>query len=138
MSGKEFISLAYVRATRSGVVNMGNMKALDNLCLSGDITENWKKWKQRWNLYAGGAAEKEKSVQYVILLHMIGEESLYIYNTFTFSQDEVHKIHPLIEKLDQYFAPKKNNTYQRYLLHTYIENERSFENFLKSKLLKIQ
>ena len=26
--------------TRSEVVNMDNMKALDNLCLSGDITEN--------------------------------------------------------------------------------------------------
>ena len=73
---------------------MDNMKALDNLCLSGDIAENWKKWKQRWTLYAlaSGAAEKDESVQCAILLHMIGEESLDICNTFTFSQDEVNKI----------------------------------------------
>ena len=75
-----------VPCTWIGVVSIDNMKALDNLCLSGDITENWKKWKQIWNLYslASGASEKGKSVQYVILLHMIGEESLDIYNTFMF------------------------------------------------------
>ena len=32
-----------VPCTWIGVVNIDNMKALDNLCLSGDITENWKK-----------------------------------------------------------------------------------------------
>ena len=100
-----------VPGTWSGVVNIDNMKALDNLCLSGDITENRKKWKQRWNLYAlaSGAAEKGESVQCAIS-HMIGEESLNIYNTFTFPQDEVNKIQSLIEKFDQYFAPKKNIT----------------------------
>ena len=49
---------------------MDNMKALHNLYFSGDIAENWKKWK-RWNLYAlvSGAVEKDKSVQCVILLN---------------------------------------------------------------------
>ena len=105
-----------LHGTRSGVVNMGNMKALYNLCLSGDIAENWKKWKQRWTLYAlaSGAAEKDESVQCAILLHIIGEGSLDIYNAFTFFQDEVNKIQPLIQNFDQYFVPKKNVTYQRY------------------------
>ena len=55
---------------------MDNMKALGNLCLSGDIAENWEKWKQRWTLYAlaSGAAEKDASVQCAIPVHMIGEE----------------------------------------------------------------
>ena len=84
---------------------MDNIKALDNLCLSDDIAENWKKWKQRWTLYAlaSGAAEKDESVQCGILHHMIGEQSLDIYNTFTFSQDEEKKIQPFIQKFDQYF-----------------------------------
>ena len=97
---------------------MDNMKALDNLCLSGD------------DALASGAAEKDQSVQCVTLLHMIGEESLDIYNTFTFSQDEVNKIQPLIQKFDPYFAPKKNITYQRHLFHTGTKNGRSFDNFL--------
>ena len=89
--------------TRRGVINMG--KALDNLCLSDDITENLKNWKQRQTLYAlaSGTAEKDESVQCAIPLHIIGEESLNILNTFTFSQDEVDKhIQSLIEKFDQH------------------------------------
>ena len=64
---------------------------------------------------------------------MIGEESFDIYNTFTFSQDEVNKIQPLLHNYDQYFAPKKNITYQRYLFHTCIQNECSFDHFLSKK-----
>ena len=69
------------------IVNMDNIKALDNLCLSNDIAEKWNKWKQRSNLnaLASDAGKKDKSVQCVILLHMIGEESLDICNTLTFS-----------------------------------------------------
>ena len=58
---------------------------------------------------ASGAAEKNQLVQFVILLHMIGEESLDIYITFTFSQDEVNEIQPLIQK----FERKIYITYQR-------------------------
>ena len=60
----------------------GQYEALHNLCLSGDVAENWEKWKQRWTLYtvASGAAEKDESVQCPILLHMIEEESRDIYN----------------------------------------------------------
>ena len=56
-----------------------------------------------------GAAEKNQLVQFVILLHMIGEESLDIYITFAFSQDEVNEIQPLIQK----FERKIYITYQR-------------------------
>ena len=79
---------------------------------------------------ASGAAEKDESVQCAILLHMIGEESLETYNIFTFSQDGVNKVQPLIQKFDKYFPPKKNATYQRYLFHTCKQNGCSFDNFL--------
>ena len=66
------------------IVNMDNIKALDKLCLSDDIAENWNKWKERSNLnaLASDAAKKEESVQCVILLHMTGEEFLDIHNAF--------------------------------------------------------
>ena len=32
-----------------------------------------------------------------------------IYNKFTFSQDEINKIQPLIQNFDQYFSPSKKN-----------------------------
>lgn len=88
--------------------------------------------KARWTLYvlATGAVEKDKPVQCGILLHMTGEESLDIYNIFVFSQDEVNKIQSLFQKFDQYFAPKKNITYERYLFLNCTQKGCSFDNFL--------
>ena len=73
---------------------MDNMKALENLRFSGDIAESWKKLEQNIKLLriASGATEKDKSVQCAILLHMIGKQSLDVYNAFTFSQDKADKM----------------------------------------------
>ena len=72
-----------------------------------------KKGEQRWNLnaLASGAAEKNQLVQFVILLHMIGEESLDIYITFTFSQDEVNEIQPLFQKFERKILHTKERDY---------------------------
>ena len=84
---------------------MDNMKALHNLYFSGDIAENWKKWKKRWNLYVlvSGAVEKDKSMQCVILLNT---KNLLTSTIHLFSQDKVNKIQPLIQNFDKYSAPK--------------------------------
>ena len=52
-------------------------------------------------------------MQCAILLHLIGEDALRIYNTFTFVDNEVDKIKPIIGKFDDHFNPKKNITYER-------------------------
>ena len=63
-------------------------------------------------------------------LHMIGEESLDIFNMFTFSQDEIDKIQPLFKSLIS-ILPQRNilYTYYRYF-HTCTQNGCSFDNFL--------
>ena len=111
---------------------MENLKPLNSLCLTGDIAENWRRWKQRWELYskASGSSAKGEDVQCAILLHMICEEALNIYDTFTFAAADKDKIQPLIDKFESYFAPKKNITYQRYLFNTCSQNSRLFYVFL--------
>ena len=74
--------------------------------------------------------QQKKTIQCAILIHMFGEESLHIYNTFSFSQDEVDTIQPLIQKCDQYFVPNKNIRYSQYFFQTYTEKGCSFDNFL--------
>ena len=53
--------------------------------LEGNLSENWRKWKQRYELYeaASGLAGKEEGVKASAFLHIIGQESLDIYITFT-------------------------------------------------------
>ena len=111
---------------------MDNLKPLDALNVTGDVAENWRRWKQRWNLYstASGASEKPESTQCAIFLHMIGEDALSVYDTFQIPTDEIDKVLPLIQRFDEHFAPQKNVTYQRYLFNTCTQDGRPFNEFL--------
>ena len=111
---------------------MDNLKPLDALNLNGDIAENWRRWKQRRNLFviASGAHKKSENIQCATFLHMIGEDALNIYDTFTFTDNEGNKIEILIDKFEEHFSPQKNITYQRYLFNTCSQNGRPFDDFL--------
>ena len=60
------------------------------LNLNGNLRENWRRWVQRFELFltASGKVKETEKVQCAILLHLIGDEALEIYNTFTFSESE--------------------------------------------------
>ena len=97
------------------------------------MAENWRKWKQRWNLYvkASGASEKDEATQCAIFLHTIGDEALEVYDTFTFTETEQDKIELLIQKFESYCSPKKNTTtYERYVFNTCAQNGRTLNAFL--------
>ncbi|CAB4015280.1 Hypothetical predicted protein, partial [Paramuricea clavata] len=58
--------------------------------------------------------ETEK-VQCAILLHLIGDEALEIYNTFTFGEGKDRdKLNVLEKKFEDYVNPRKNTVFERY------------------------
>ncbi|CAB4014143.1 Hypothetical predicted protein, partial [Paramuricea clavata] len=111
---------------------MEHMKPMGPLKMDGNVAENWRKWRQRWNLYAkaSGANEKDEEIQCAIFLHTIGEEALEIYDTFTFTETEQDKIEPLIQKFESYCTPRKNTTYERYIFNTCVQNGRKLDAFI--------
>lgn len=64
------------------------------LVFTGNVAENWKLFKQRFELYleASGGKEKPESTQTSILSHLIGEEEPTIYNTFSFEDGPEKKM----------------------------------------------
>lgn len=74
---------------------MEHVKPIGPLRLDGNIAENWPKWKQRWVLYAkaSGVDSKDEETQCPVFLHKIGKEALEVYDTFTFTDAEVDKLH---------------------------------------------
>ncbi|XP_057709985.1 uncharacterized protein K02A2.6-like [Corythoichthys intestinalis] len=59
------------------------------LQLTGNVAENWKRFKQRFELYlaAIGADEKSAKMKASLFLHVVGEEALEVYNNFTFAAE---------------------------------------------------
>ena len=77
--------------------------------------KNWKRWKQRFELYlkAAEADRKDEEIQVAILLHCIGEDGLEAFNTFEFEREEdKKKIDVVLTKFDDYCSPRKNTLFK--------------------------
>ena len=100
---------------------MANLSQPTPLDLTGNIAENWKRFKQRFELYnvASGMSLKDEKSQTSMLLHVIGDGALDIYNTFVFAQSgDSMKLEKVLDKFESYCMPKRNVTYERHKFFT--------------------
>ncbi len=61
----------------------------DELNLSGNISQNWKRFKQEFSIYlsATGLEEKSGKRQAMTFLNLLGASALQVFNTFTFTNN---------------------------------------------------
>ncbi len=94
---------------------METIKPPSNLNLTRNVAENWKTWKQRFELYIKAAGLKDKSDEQkcAILLHCIGEDAIDVFNSFVFTEEETDKYDILVKRFEDYAIPKRNPTAER-------------------------
>ncbi|CAI6377683.1 unnamed protein product [Macrosiphum euphorbiae] len=104
---------------------------------SGNIEANWKSWKQRLSLYllASNKNTCSDETKTAILLTLLGEEGINIYNTFTEKQIYDEKKVPIFQKViaafDEYCLGKKNIVFERFNFLKYKrQHGQSLENFI--------
>lgn len=121
---------------------MNSLKPPAELRLTGNLEENWRRFKQRLDIYlkATGYALKPDDEKAALFLHVAGEEALEIYNTFEFAEDEEREAYDtLVQKFEQYCIPRKNETFERYVFRTRQQTEgEPFEQFLRDVKTKAQ
>ena len=105
------------------------------LNLTGNIAENWRYFKQEFELYlvAAGFDAKPDKQKVALLLHVAKKPAIDVYNTFTFAGAEENTYASVLHKFD----PKTNETYERYIF--YIRNQQqgeSVEQFVTDLKLK--
>ena len=99
-------------------IPMDKLQPPGPLVLQGNLSENWRKWKQRFELYstASGLGEKDEKVQSATLLHVVGEEALEIYNTFEWNErGDENKVSCIMDKFEAYCNPRKKVTWERHV-----------------------
>ena len=82
-----------------------------------NISENWKKFKQKYTNYeiATGINKKESATRVATLLTVIGNEAIDVFNTLTWDADgDDTKIDKVLQKFEEYCEPRKNVSYERY------------------------
>ena len=92
-------------------------RAPEQLNFNGDLVNNWKLWKQKFELYltASGKEKKEDNVKIAILLNLLGDEGIKIYNTFEYGETEdKEKLSVVLAKFNSYCNPTKNLVYEHF------------------------
>jgi len=118
-------------------------KLPSELNVSGNLEANWKTWYQRFNNYMLATEKSSKSYEtkIAILLTLIGDDGVNIYNTFkkeTIIGDIEEIEYDKVRKMfTQHCTVKKNIVYERYcfLMHKRKE-EQTVDSFVTELKLK--
>lgn len=90
------------------------------LSFDGNLKENWRKWRQRFELYlkATGLDTKPAERQVAVLLHVIGDEALDRFDTFGLSDEEKKVVQTVINAFENFCTPKANESVDRHIFFT--------------------
>ena len=83
----------------------------------GNISANWKKFKQKYVNYeiATGISSRDNAIRVAILLTVIGNDAIDVFNTLTWDEEgDDKKIEKVLLKFEKHREPKKNFRYERY------------------------
>lgn len=102
----------------------------------------YKEWIQQFNWFAVATqlSKKPGEVQAATLMATIGTEAAVVFNTFKLTDAEQVDIQVIKQKFSDYFNPKSNTTYERYVFNILKqEMDETFDEFLtkaRTQLLK--
>ena len=98
-----------------------NLHPPEKLVLDGNLKENFRKFKQQFeiNITATEIKDKTADIQRATLLHVIGPDADEIFNTFKWNEDgdntgDNKKVDKILEKYKNYCSPQCNVTYERH------------------------
>ncbi|XP_062889910.1 uncharacterized protein LOC134338193 [Mobula hypostoma] len=90
------------------------------LQLTGNVTVNWRIFKQQFELYLSaidyeGKSEKNKAV---LLFHVIRNDAVEVYNNFVFEDGDNFNLKLIMDRFEVFCIPKRNLTYERFKFFT--------------------
>ncbi|CAN7982308.1 unnamed protein product [Ixodes pacificus] len=102
---------------------MDLLKTPEPLQLSGNLFENWKRFKQKVELFLKATPSKERprseAAKAAVLLSVAGDEALDVFNNFKFEDGENQDDYAtLVRKFEAYFAEVSNEVHERYVFRS--------------------
>ena len=102
---------------------MQNIPSVEPFLVDKSITTNldkkWNSYVDEFELFIVASGVTDKKQKLALLLHLGGKDLREIYKTVKEENDEYASIK---EKLTNYFRPKKNITYERYVFKSTTQN----------------
>ncbi|XP_031332335.1 uncharacterized protein LOC116167827 [Photinus pyralis] len=100
---------------------LASAKPPTEMSFEGNLADNWVFFRQKFAIYlkATTLEKEEDSSKAALLLNMVGDRVIQIYNNLVFEKPEDKDSYTKIfDKLNEYFIPTKNVTYERNVFFT--------------------
>ena len=112
-------------ATRTHHEAVSGIKSPTNLQIESDKSTSWKNWLQQFEWYATDIQleNKQGNIQTATFMTVIGPDAIEIYNSFKLSYADKNNIQIVKEGFREYFAPKVNISFERYICFKMKQNE---------------
>ncbi len=95
----------------AGKIDVSPLTPFDPISEPTSLSHRWKVWKRRFETYLVAVDVKDNAQKRALLLYQAGEATQEIFDTLPETgEDDDYKT--AIEKLDEYFSPKKNVDYE--------------------------
>lgn len=121
---------------------METLRPPERLKLVGNVDNNWRSFKQQFELYlaALGLDSKSDARKIALLLTVAGPQAIEVFNTFEFAVvTDREKYDKVIEKFTAHCSPQKNTVYERYVFRSRVQQpEETFDSFVTDLKLKAQ
>ena len=101
--------------------------------MTGDQASNWEFFKDSWKNIATATKldQKEKQIVAATLLSIMGKEFLHVCKKLPMTVEERQDADVILTKLDEYFVPKRNTIYERYVFNCSSQKHgKTFDQFL--------
>lgn len=103
--------------------------------LSGNLSQNWKRFKRVWENYeiASGLVEMGNEKRIATFLTCLGPEGIEIYDSLQFEPAEENKMDKILEKFNTFCVGETNETYERYTFNSRNqETDETFDTYLSA------
>lgn len=104
-------------------VKMDNLhiRLPEPLKLDGNVAENWRVFKQNFDIFAIAIELNKKSdaVKVATFLNACGTEAIETFNTFDLEEAEESKFDSVVAGFKAYCEPKKNEVYEAFKFNSW-------------------
>lgn len=96
-----------------------HVKPVDALILDGNISENWRRFKRNYNIFAKAAGVDGQTdvIEINTFLNAIGPESVELFDSFTLTEEERLVYDTVINAFETFCNPRRNVIYERYKIN---------------------
>lgn len=110
-----------------------HVKPVEALKLTGNLSENWRRFKRNFDIFMTAAELNEKSngIKVSTLLNAIGDEAVDVYESFNLTNEQKASYEAVVKAFADFCTPKKNEVYERYVFYQRKQKEGElFDSFL--------